>query len=106
MNDIVFRELAWSRRGKTAIQQNDRRSFLPTFLTPVKPAIHSVVLLDFAWERRGKLEIPRPIKFNLCGVAYSGDKVRPVQKFERFVQSPLWLGRVFQPKNGVCHLKT
>ena len=50
--------------------------------------------------------MPRPIKFNLRRIACGGDKVRPIQKFERFLQFPFWLGRVSQRSNGVCHLKS
>jgi hypothetical protein len=56
--------------------------------------------------RRGKFEMPRPGKFNLCRVAGGGDKVRPIQKFERFLQSPFWPGRVSQRRNDVCHLQS
>src|SRR5665213_1649322 len=69
-------------------------------------SINDVVLLDFARARRGKFEMPRPIKFNPRRIACGGDKVRPIQKFERLLQFPFWLGRVFQPNNGVCHLKS
>ena len=54
----------------------------------------------------GNLKSPRPIKFNLCRIACGGDKVRPVQKFERFLQFPFWPGRMSQPNNDVCHLKS
>jgi hypothetical protein len=48
--------------------------------------------------------MPRPIKFNLRRIACGGDKVRPIQKFERFLQFPFWPGRMSQPNNGGCHL--
>src|SRR5262245_53941615 len=64
-----------------------------------------VVLLVLTWARRGKFEIPPPIKFNPRRIACGGKRVRPIQKLERFGQSPLWLGRVSQRGGDVCHLK-
>ena len=48
--------------------------------------------------------MPRPIKFNLSRAACGGDKVRPIEKFERFLQFPSWFGRGSE-QESVCHLK-
>src|SRR5690349_6912268 len=90
--------------GRIAIQENDHRSFLPALGAAEEPAINDVVFLVVALVRRGKLEMQRSIKFNLRRVACGGDKVRAIEKFDRFFQFPSWLGRSSQ-KDGVCDLK-
>ena len=50
--------------------------------------------------------MPRPIKFHPRRITCGGDKVRPIQKFERFFPFPFWPRRVSQRSNDVRHLKS
>jgi len=74
--------------GRSAIQENNHGPFPPSVGTPKEPAINDVVLLVFTRERRGKCEMSLPIKFDPRRIAGGGKKVRAVQEFERFGQSP------------------
>ena len=65
--------------GKTANQENDRRSFLPALGTPIEPAINGVVLLVFAGRGVGNVKCLGPSNSIRAGSLAAGIKSGPLR---------------------------
>ncbi len=79
------------------MQQNDHGPSLPSLAAAIKASMNDIVFREIAWAGRGKAEVSMPVEFNLCWLSVRRSEIRPLQKFERFLQPPIiWLGRHHQ----------
>src|SRR5215469_6695066 len=81
-----WKTIAMIQEIRGAVEQDNDRAFAPLFSAAIEPAVSRIVLHNVTGSRRGKGKIFPAMEFELGGLAFERDKIRPIQEFNGLVQ--------------------